>query len=240
MTRSSLESCWSLFAIVSEHTVKLKWLILNKHNRWFHSSRVKFPLVSMSASWFLVSMYLIWILESKLIRSNNQSSATLWVLKTCLIVGLIPLMIILITASLSSNTNNKASWCEDWTFEEHNQCDGTHWSFLEIFDSYHWQRVSPDFQESESCFQGQKQSDPINREHNPVQSQSSVQRDDFGFCWTVWNWSLFLTHPTYWNKCMTSKNAECSTWCRFWVLKISRKIESWNSPSLHCFAVLQT
>ena len=39
----------------------------NKH-KWFHSSRVKFPLVKMSASWFLVSMYLIWILVSRLIR----------------------------------------------------------------------------------------------------------------------------------------------------------------------------
>ena len=48
-------------------------------------------------------------LGSKLIRSNNQSRATLWVLETCLIVGLLPFMIILITASLSSNTHNKAS-----------------------------------------------------------------------------------------------------------------------------------
>ena len=71
----------------------------------------------MSASWFLVSMYLIWILGSRLIRSNNQSRATLWVLETCLIVGLLPLIIILITASLSSNTHNKASWRADWTFE---------------------------------------------------------------------------------------------------------------------------
>ena len=39
---------------------------------------------------------------SKLILSNGQSSATLWVRDTCLIVGLLPLMIILITASLSS------------------------------------------------------------------------------------------------------------------------------------------
>ena len=48
-------------------------------------------------------------LGSKLIRPNNQSSATLRVLETCLIVGLLPLMIILITASLSSNTYDKAS-----------------------------------------------------------------------------------------------------------------------------------
>ena len=69
------------------------------------------------ASWFLVSMYLIWILESRLIRSNSQSSATLWVLETCLNAGLLPFMIILITGSLSSNTYSKASWREDWTFE---------------------------------------------------------------------------------------------------------------------------
>ena len=71
VTRSSHGSCWIRFAIVSEQTVELKWLILNKHNRWFHSSRVKLPLVRMSASWFLLSMYLIWIFGSKLIRSNT-------------------------------------------------------------------------------------------------------------------------------------------------------------------------
>ena len=45
----------------------------------------------MSASWFLVSTYLIWIFGSKLTLSNNQPSAALWVLDTCLIVGLRPL-----------------------------------------------------------------------------------------------------------------------------------------------------
>ena len=39
----------------------------------------KLPLVRMSASWFLVSTYLIWMLGSNLILSNNQSIATLWV-----------------------------------------------------------------------------------------------------------------------------------------------------------------
>ena len=54
---------------------------------------------------------------SKLIRSNNESRATLWVLETCLIVGLLHFIIILITASLSSNTYNKASWRANWTYE---------------------------------------------------------------------------------------------------------------------------
>ena len=47
----------------------------------------------------LKSTYLIYFLGSNLILSNNQSSATLWVRNTCLIVGLLPFIIILITAS---------------------------------------------------------------------------------------------------------------------------------------------
>ena len=59
----------------------------------------------MSTRWCLVPMYLIWILGCRLILSNNQSRATLWVLDTCLIVGLLPLIIIFLTASLSSKTD---------------------------------------------------------------------------------------------------------------------------------------
>ena len=51
------------------------------------------PSVSMSANWYSVSMYLIWILGSKLILSTSQSCANLWVRETCLIIGLLPLMI---------------------------------------------------------------------------------------------------------------------------------------------------
>ena len=69
VTRSSPESCWDRLAIVSEQTVELKWLMSNKLNKWFHSARVKFHLIKISASSFLVTMYLIWILESRLIRS---------------------------------------------------------------------------------------------------------------------------------------------------------------------------
>ena len=71
-----------------------------------HSSRVILPLVNMSASWFLVSTYLFWNVGSFLILSNNQYNVTLWVRDTCLIVGLLPFMIILITASLSSKMYN--------------------------------------------------------------------------------------------------------------------------------------
>ena len=49
--------------------------------------------------------------------SNNQSRATLWVLDTCLIVGLRPLMIILITASLSSKMYSIAPNRENFAFD---------------------------------------------------------------------------------------------------------------------------
>ena len=63
VTLSSPDSFCVLFDITSEHSSELKWLMFIKHKRWFLSSHVKFHLVNMSASWFLVSMYLIWILE---------------------------------------------------------------------------------------------------------------------------------------------------------------------------------
>ena len=95
VTLSSPESSCVLFDIAMYLLKELTWLMLYKHKRWFPSSLVKFPFVSMSANWFLVSMYFcIWFgfFGSKFIRSNIQSSATLWVLETCLI-------------------------CENWTFE---------------------------------------------------------------------------------------------------------------------------
>ena len=229
LTPNSLVSAWTWH---SAFCLKKKWLqrnierfmIFNKWRRWSHSSRVKFSLVGMSASWFLVSAYLIWILGSKLILSNNQSSATLWVLDTCLIVGLRPLMIILITASLSSNTYNKASWRADWTLE------GTAsmsfitsiflWGLWRLWTSY---SGCPDRSGTrETCPRTETIRSQSSRAG--IQSQSSVQRDDFRFCWTVRNISLFLAHPTYWNKCMTSKNAQCSSRSGFWIFKISRKV----------------
>ena len=64
----------------------------------------------MSASLFLVSMYLIWIFGSRSIRSNNQSRATLWVLETCLIVGLLLLTSVMITTSSSSKHIQRSFW----------------------------------------------------------------------------------------------------------------------------------
>ena len=85
---SPFSSC-ILFAIVSrqlvelefwEQQIKLKWMMLKKWRRLYHSSRVKFPFVNISASWCVVSTYLIWIFRfilllptSKYMRSGYMS-----------------------------------------------------------------------------------------------------------------------------------------------------------------------
>ena len=51
------------------------------------------------------------------------------------------------------------------------------------------------------------------------------------------NSSLFLAHPTYWNKSMTFKNAQCSSRSGFRILEISCKIGVLKQSSLHCLAV---
>ena len=237
------DSCWARFAIAAVQAVELKWLMLNKDNKWFHWTRVTFPLVSMSASWFLVSMYLISIFGSRFIRSKNQSSATLWVLETCLIVGLLPLMIILITASLSSNTYNKASWCENWTFE------GTQsmWFNTLVFP---WDRLfgpwslsqfttgRPDLSAVWVVF---LRTETI-RSHNSRASKPSnlnsvskeIISDSVELCGTA---VCFLHIQLIGTNVWLPKTHNVPPEVDLESSRSPAKSESWNSPSLHCFAV---
>ena len=115
---------WALLDMTLCFLFERKWLqeniekftMLKIEIRWCHTSRVKLLWVNIPASWVLVSTYLIWIWGSKLILSNSQSNATLWVPDTCLIVGLLTLRIILITASLSSKMYNWDSPWENFAF----------------------------------------------------------------------------------------------------------------------------
>ena len=112
-TRSSsppcFRSCNCLFDMARGSLIWLKWLqenvelfiMLNKQRRWLHSSRVKLPSVILSASW-VFSIYIVDLdfRGFKLILSNSQSCATLLVRDSCLLVGVLPFIIIMITASL--------------------------------------------------------------------------------------------------------------------------------------------
>ena len=57
-----------------------------------------------------------------------------------------------------------------------------------------------------------------------------ASRNDFSCCRTVWNWSLFLAHPTSWHKRMTSENTQDPSWCWFWVFKVFCKIRVLKQP----------
>ena len=51
------------------------------------------------------------------------------------------------------------------------------------------------------------------------------------------NWSLFLAHPTYWHKRVTSENAQDPSWCWCRVFKVSCKNQSLETIQV-CFLVL--
>ena len=202
--------------------------MLNTHKRSFHSSQVKFPLVSVSANWFWLSTYLIWILGSKLIRSKNQSRATLWVLDTCLIVGLLHLRIILITASWSSNTYNKTSWWERldvWKNKvnmiqniDHSMRLWIVWgadaNFSVLFGS-------------DACFRERQQSDPINRwagiPSNLNPASKEMISDSVELCETE---VCFLHIQLLGTKVWLPKTHEVPTRSIFRVLNISRQNRS--------------
>ena len=221
-------------------------LLVNKHKRWFHSSRVKLPLVSMSASWFLVSMYLIWILGSKLILSNNQSGATLWVLETCLIVGLLPLMIILITASLSSNINNKASWWEDLTFQWIKSTLSksliTLWDCLRLWIVWGGERTSRLFINKSPCslwlwFVFPKTAKIRSHESSAGLPSKEMISDSVELCETE---VCFLHIQLFGTNVWLPKTHNVPPEVDFESSRSPAKSESWNSPSLHCLAVFPT
>ena len=223
--------------------------MLNKHKRWFNSSRVKFPFVSLSASWFLVSMYLIWILGSKLILSNNQSRATNSVgsgnmshgrasslndhFDHCFIVfkdiqqnfltrrirtfGENTINIVQII-NLSMKLYFALEVCAGW--HELSSCTGLSvlWLFWYVFS---WRTAT---------IGSHKSSAGIPSNLNPASKE--MISDSVELCETK---VCFLHIQLIGTKRMTSENAQCSTWCTFWILKISCKVGVLNQSQSALF-----
>ena len=63
----------------------------------------------------------------------------------------------------------------------------------------------------------------------PSMRNTSIQRNNLSFCRTVWNWSLSLAR-------VASEHSQESTWCWFWVFKVSCKIGvlKQSQPALFC------
>ena len=88
--------------------------MLNRGWRLHHSSRVRLPSNQHVCKLVLgANIFDLDFRGPQLIRSSNRSNATLWVLDTCLTIGLRLLIIILITASLSSKMYNRDSPWEE-------------------------------------------------------------------------------------------------------------------------------
>ena len=197
-------------------------------------------------------MYLIRILESRLIRSNNQSRATLWALETCLIVGLLPLMIILITASLSSNTYNKASWWEELTFEGIKSTLSksliTLWDCLRLWIVWGGEQTSRLFLNKSPCsvlfrfvfprtttIRSRRSRAGIPSNLNPASKEmiaDSVELRETEVCFL----HIQLIGTNVW----LPKTHNVPPEVDFESSRSPAKSESWNSPSLHCFAVFPT
>ena len=193
----------------------------------------------MSASWFLVSMYLIWISGSRFIRSNNQSRATRWVRETCLIVGLLPFIIILITASLSSNTYNKASRLADWTFEgtESMSCITS----ILLWDLFFPLTGCPVRSETWEIFPKTETIRSHNSRAGKPSSLNPVSKEIISDSVELWETDVCFLHihligTNVWLPKMHNVPPEVD----FESSRSPAKSESWNSPNLHCLAVFPT
>ena len=182
----------------------------------------------------------VWIFGPKLIRSNNQSRATLWVLETCLIVGLLPLMIILITASLSSNTYNKASWRSDWTFEGTESLSFiTSIFFWDLWRLWTSLPGCPDLSETRETFPRTETIRSHNSRACEPSNLSPVSREMISDSVELWEKAVCFLHiqligTNVWLPKMHSVPPEVD----FESSRSPAKSESWNSPSLHCLAAL--
>ena len=230
--------------------------MLNKWRRLFHSLRVKLPLVNMSARWCLVSsMYRIWISESRFILSNNKSREALWVLDTCHRVGLRPLIIILITASLSWKTHATQHWDQKvFRLMESDQCWSTpEWCPLLVFVFACLIECLPTGFSSGSLlifgFVGLVRWGVKYFNHwilkieseNPIHASTCIERNHLSFCKNhVKQKSVSCTSNSLARTCDFRKCIEFLLMLISSLPRSPAKCESWNSPSLHCLAVFPT
>ena len=76
---------------------------------------------------------------------------------------------------------------------------------------------------------------PDIKDGNTIHAQTSIQRNNFRFSWTVRHWSLLLTHTTYGNRRSTSEKTLDSSRGWLGVFKVSSKIWVSNSACFQTF-----
>ena len=172
----------------------------------------------------------------------SASRATLWVIETCLIVGLLLLIIILIKVSLSSNTYNKAFGARIGHLKEQNQCLSSHRFYCEICGvCFHYSQVFPDRSEIREIFPRTETSRSHSSRAGKPSILSPVSRemisDSVELCETaVCFLHIQLIGTNVWLPKMHKVPPEVD----FESSRPPAESESWNSPSLHCLAVFPT
>ena len=222
----------------------MKWLMLNKWNRLFHSSRVKFPLVNTLASWCLVSMWRILIFGvhiNPVKQPTQNNSVGPWNMPHC---G---------TSTFENHFDYCITVLKDIQHSAGTRMRCTLWNVINVcwndvgvldWDGvmHVWldncRRVSPWLSLGSMCsvrcaMKHSNNKVPKIKSWNTVHAQPCMERNDFTSCGTVWNSSLFLAHPTSWCKRVTSENTQ-NTWCWFRVFKVLCKIRVLKQSKCCC------
>ena len=163
---------------------------------------------------------------SRLILSNNQSRATLWFLDTCLIViGLRKLRVRGHTVNIVQIKIVVLGWDLGFVVGVLVWCGITRQVFLYLtfgVVELVWWTMKHFYDQI-----------PMTKSWKSIHAWTCIERNYFSFCRTVWNWRLFLAHPTYCHERVTSENTHESTSCWFCVFSISDKIrilkQSWSA-----------
>ena len=207
---------------------ELKILILKRWRRLFHSSRVKLPFVCMSEG-FGVNIFDLDFLDQvdsvkKPINRNSVGSGCVTHCWTSALDDDLDQRFIVLTL------RNSKSLCWIWVIVWELVCRAAGVPAHSLWILWLVGRRMQHFNNQI----------PKIKSGNSVHAQTCIKRNNFWFRWTVWDRSLLLAHPTYWNTCMTSKNAQCSSWRRFWIFKISRKIRVLKQSQLTLWTVFPT
>ena len=226
-----------LFAIVLAQLIKLEfWAQWDGWwRRLFRSLRVKSSLVKMSASWCLVALHQIWILESRSILSKQpiqSNSEGLWNMSHC---G---------TSTFDDHSDYHLIVLED---TQHSIGSGMCSAWWNVINFGHWcswfesvfacliEDLPTSFTVAllhlwlcwfvlgrNEILQSLNKSQ-ISRAGIPSM-RKPASKEITSASVELWNRSLFLAHPTYWHERVTSENALDSSWCWLRVFKVSCKI----------------
>ena len=227
---------------VSEHTLELKWPMLN---RWFHSSRVKFPLVTvckfvLGVNFFDLNLGIKINSIEQPIKNNSVGPGNMSHCGTpsfdiqldhCFVVlKQIQQRFLMRRLDVWGNQINTIQNIEHssrslvWPVTFNTVHNGSLRSIVGL------NFVSKD----------KNNQIPKIESGNPVQSQSNGQRNDFGFCPLCEPEFCFLHIKLLGTNVWLSKTHNVPPEVDVEPPRSPAKSESWNSPNLHCLAVLPT